>query len=180
MLKLVCAGTIAGLLASATLAVPPAMAGSESQVVAVDRSQQSSSIVAIAVGDPNLATLVTALTKADLVTTLEGKGPFTVFAPTNAAFAEIPSAILDYLLANPAILKEVLLYHVATGFQILDFDLLPAPLATVQGEKVWVHSGNLFTATSITVNNSNVIAKPIVASNGIIYVIDSVLQPQYR
>jgi uncharacterized surface protein with fasciclin (FAS1) repeats len=178
MLKVLRACAIAGLLASATFANAPAMAGNETP--AVDRSKQSRSIVEIAVGDANLSTLVTALTKANLVTTLEGNGPFTVFAPTNAAFAEIPPAILDYLLANPPVLKEVLLYHVAAGEHVLDFDLLPAPLATVQGENVWVHSGNPFTATSITINNSNVIANPIAAANGIIYVIDSVLQPQFR
>jgi uncharacterized surface protein with fasciclin (FAS1) repeats len=72
-------------------------------------------IVQIAVADPNLSTLVTALTKADLVTALSGAGPFTVFAPTNQAFAALPPGILNRLLNNTAELKDVLLYHVLAG-----------------------------------------------------------------
>ena len=72
-------------------------------------------IVQIAVADPDLSTLVAALTKANLVTTLEGAGPFTVFAPTNEAFAQLPPGILNRLLANVTELTNVLLYHVVPG-----------------------------------------------------------------
>jgi uncharacterized surface protein with fasciclin (FAS1) repeats len=110
-----------------------------------------------------------------LVKTLEGPGPFTVFAPTNAAFSKLPTALLDYLLANPSVLQEVLLYHVAVGADALR----PAPLKTAQGESVFPSFSYGESGLTVTVNNSSVTARPIEASNGVIYIVDSVLMPQF-
>jgi uncharacterized surface protein with fasciclin (FAS1) repeats len=132
--------------------------------------------VQIAAGDPDFSILVTALTDTGLVKTLEGKGPFTVFAPTNEAFAKIPAGLLVYLISNPSVLKSVLLYHAAAGSDALT----GASIKTVEGERAFP-SVSLKTngETVVKVNNSTVSVKPILASNGVIYVIDSVLMPQF-
>ena len=137
------------------------------------------SIVDVAVGSQDFTTLVSVLSAANLVTTLQGPGPFTVFAPTNAAFAKIPAAVLGAIVSDPALLTQVLLYHVAAGR--VDFRRADEPrvLGTVQGEKVFARvTCNAGTAT-LRVNNSTVAVKPIMVDNGIIYVIDSVLLPQF-
>lgn len=133
-------------------------------------------IVDVAAGNPNFSTLVTALGAADLVTTLQGKGPFTVFAPTNDAFAKVDPALLNYLLANPAELTKVLLYHVAPGANDLRFAFLTRDVGTVQGQEVYAERER----DTLSINNSRVLGQAIVTDNGIIYVIDSVLLPQYR
>jgi len=133
-------------------------------------------IVDVAVGNPAFSTLVTALQAADLVTTLQGRGPFTVFAPTNEAFAKIPPALLNYLLANPDELGSVLAYHVVPGARDLRFQFKTRDLKTVQGQEVYAERE----ANRLSVNNSLVTGKVIHTDNGVIYVIDSVLLPQYR
>lgn len=133
-------------------------------------------IVDVAVGNPNFSTLVSALGAANLVSTLQGPGPFTVFAPTNAAFAKIPAPVLNYLLANPEQLKKVLLYHVAPGLKDLRFSFVPRDFKSVGGQRVYAKA----TQTTLRINNSNVQGKVIRVNNGIIYVIDSVLLPQFR
>jgi transforming growth factor-beta-induced protein len=153
-----------------------ALATGTTDSLAVDDSRAASNIVQIAVSDPDLSTLVTALTDTGLVSTLEGRGPFTVFAPTNKAFAKLPVGLLDYLLANPAILKQVLLYHVASETGTLNGN----PIKTVQGEKVFATFKFNPSGLTLEVNNSWVSVKPIKASNGVIYIIDSVLLPQFR
>jgi len=150
-----------------------AFTGSISATIAV--AAPSESIVEIAVADPDLSDLVKALTDANLVKTLEGKGPFTVFAPTNSAFAKVPSALLDYLNANPSILASVLLYHVAAGAD----RLTPSPIKTVEGELVFPSFSYGINGLTVTVNNSVVTLRPIQASNGVIYLIDNVLLPQF-
>jgi uncharacterized surface protein with fasciclin (FAS1) repeats len=132
--------------------------------------------VQIAVSDPDLSTLVKALSDTGLVKTLEGPGPFTVFAPTNEAFAKLPVGFLDYLLANPPILKQVLLYHVASGSGALTAD----PIKTAQGEIVFPSFDFGTSGLAVEVNNSGVSPTPIKASNGVIYIINSVLIPQFR
>lgn len=133
-------------------------------------------IVDVAVGNASFSTLVAALQAADLVTTLQGKGPFTVFAPTNDAFGKIPPALLNFLLANPEALKTVLLYHVTPGIRDLRFQFAPRDFVTVQGQDVYAdrESDTLF------INNAKVQGRAILTDNGVIYVIDSVLLPQYR
>lgn len=133
-------------------------------------------IVDEAVSNPNFSTLVTALQAADLVTTLQGPGPFTVFAPTNAAFGKIPPAILNFLLADPAALRSVLLYHVVPGAQDLRFAFRTRDLRTVQGQEVYVERED----PRLNVNNARVQWKTIRTTNGIIYIVDSVLLPQFR
>lgn len=133
-------------------------------------------IVDVAVGNPAFSTLVTALQAADLVTVLQGKGPFTVFAPTNDAFAKVPPALLDFLLANPAALSDVLLYHVTPGIKDVRFQFTPRDLKTVQGQDVFADRES----DGLYINNSIVQGRVIRTDNGVIYVIDSVLLPQYR
>jgi uncharacterized surface protein with fasciclin (FAS1) repeats len=172
--------SLMGVIAAAWIGVisvggAPAFADATTEI-ATDTSKSSSNIVQIAISDPDLSTLVAAVKDAGLVATLESKGPFTVFAPTNEAFAKLPAGLLDYLLANPSILKKVLLYHVAGG----DITLSNAPLDTVLGEKVFPSFALGTSGVSVEVNNSWVSVKAIKASNGVIYLIDSVLLPQFR
>jgi uncharacterized surface protein with fasciclin (FAS1) repeats len=133
-------------------------------------------IVDVAVGSPKFTTLVAALQAADLVTTLQGAGPFTVFAPTNDAFAKVPAPLLDYLLANPQALSAVLKYHVTPGVKDIRFQFDTRDIKTVQGQEVYAERE----ANRLNVNNTRVMGKEIRTDNGIIYVIDSVLLPQYR
>jgi uncharacterized surface protein with fasciclin (FAS1) repeats len=127
---------------------------------------------AIAAGSFN--TLVTAVQAAGLVDTLKGEGPFTVFAPTDEAFAKIPKANLEALLADKEALTAVLTYHVVPG-RVTSKELVAArymTVKTVEGETVAIDA-----RISVTVNNANVVKADIDASNGIIHVIDTVLMP---
>jgi uncharacterized surface protein with fasciclin (FAS1) repeats len=130
-------------------------------------------IVDIAAGNDDFSTLVTAVTAAGLVDVLSGEGPFTVFAPTNAAFAALPPGALDAVLADPDLLTAVLTYHVVAG-DVRAADVVTLNKArTVQGE--WLA---ISTAAGVTVDSANVVATDIVASNGVIHVIDAVLLPK--
>lgn len=133
-------------------------------------------IVDVAVGNPAFSTLVTALQAADLVTTLQGPGPFTVFAPSNDAFAKVPAGVLNFLLSNPDALTDVLLYHVVPGAKDLRYQFKPRDLQTVQQQDVFVDRER----DQLQINNSLVSGKVIRTNNGVIYVVDSVLLPQYR
>ncbi|MES1207963.1 MAG: fasciclin domain-containing protein [Pseudomonadota bacterium] len=132
-------------------------------------------IVDTAVAAGTFKTLTAALTAAGLVDTLKGPGPFTVFAPTDAAFAKLPAGTVDTLLmpANHDQLTAILTYHVASG------DLTKADLAkvttvkTVEGQNVTI----AVTAGGVKVNDANVTTADIACSNGVIHVIDSVLLP---
>jgi uncharacterized surface protein with fasciclin (FAS1) repeats len=137
-------------------------------------------IVDIAVATPELSTLVSAVSAAGLVETLQGKGPFTVFAPTNKAFAKLPPDILNYLLANKDELTNVLLYHVTAGRADLRSAVVAKPVKTVQGQRVFARVTVKGSTAVLAINNSKVVLRPIIADNGWIYVIDSVLLPQYR
>jgi len=129
-------------------------------------------IVDTAVAAGNFKTLVVALKAADLVNTLKGKGPYTVFAPTDEAFAKIPKADLDALLANKEKLSAVLTYHVVPG-KVMAKDVKAGDVATVNGKTI-----KITTANGVVVNMSKVTATDIDASNGVIHVIDSVLMPK--
>lgn len=133
-------------------------------------------VVDAASGNPAFSTLVSALQAADLVTTLQGPGPFTVFAPTNEAFAQIPPGVLNFLLADPEALKEVLLYHVVPGARDFRFQFRARDIVTVQGQDVFVDRD----VDALQINNAFVTGQVIRTDNGVIYVIDSVLLPQYR
>lgn len=153
---------------------PASLEARNCEITQVTRVQGT--IVDVAVGNPAFSTLVTALQAADLVTTLQGKGPFTVFAPTNDAFAKIPPALLNFLLANPEELSSVLLYHVTPGIKDLRFQFVPRDLVTAQGQDVYADREE----DTLFINNSKVLGRVIRTDNGVIYVIDSVLLPQYR
>jgi len=129
-------------------------------------------IVDTAVSAGQFNTLAAALTEAGLVETLKGPGPFTVFAPTDAAFAKIPKADLDALLMDKAKLTAVLTYHVVSG-SVMAADVKPGAVKTVQGSTFKVAAD----AKGVKVNNANVIKTDIVADNGVIHVIDTVLMP---
>ena len=129
-------------------------------------------IVDTAFAAGNFKTLAVALKAADLVNTLKGKGPYTVFAPTDEAFAKIPKADLDALLANKEKLSAVLTYHVVPG-KVMAKDVKAGDVATVNGKTI-----KITTANGVVVNTSKVTATDIDASNGVIHVIDSVLMPK--
>jgi transforming growth factor-beta-induced protein len=132
-------------------------------------------IAEIAVSNPNFSTLVKALTAADLVDTLKGDGPFTVFAPTNAAFAKIKPATLNALLNNKEALKKVLLYHVVPG-KVMAADVVKLK----NGTKVKSAAGPTITvkvSPGVMVNNAKVTKTDIEATNGVIHVIDTVIMP---
>jgi uncharacterized surface protein with fasciclin (FAS1) repeats len=133
---------------------------------------QAKDIVETAVAAGDFKTLATALGAAGLVDSLKGKGPFTVFAPTDAAFAKIPKADLDALLKDKAKLTAVLTYHVVPG-KVMAADVKAGSVKTVQGSNLTVT-----TAGGVKVNNANVVKTDIVTSNGVIHVIDTVVIPK--
>lgn len=118
-------------------------------------------------------TLVTAVQAADLVGTLKGPGPFTVFAPTDAAFAKIPKAKLDALLKDKAALTKVLTYHVVPA-KVMAADVKPGKVKTVEGDSLTIAAQG----GKVMVDNANVSKTDIVADNGVIHVIDTVLMPK--
>lgn len=138
-------------------------------------AQGEQNIVEIAAGDDRFETLVTAVQAAGLVDTLQGDGPFTVFAPTDDAFAALPAGTLEALLADTDTLTKILTYHVVPG-KVMAADVVGMngqEAGTVQGENVMVKvdGGN------VMINDANVIITDIEASNGVIHVIDKVIIP---
>ena len=130
-------------------------------------------IVDVASADGSFSTLVAAVTAADLVETLSGTGPFTVFAPTDEAFAALPAGVLDALLLpeNKALLAQILTYHVVAG-KVMAADVTDSDVATVEGQTV-----KLSTADGVTVNGATVVVADVAASNGVIHAIDAVILP---
>ena len=135
-------------------------------------SVQAKDIVDTAVAAGQFKTLAAALQAADLVGTLKGPGPFTVFAPTDEAFAKIPKADLDALLKDKAKLTAVLTYHVVPG-KVMAKDVKAGKVKTVQGSELTVA-----TTGGVTVDASKVVKTDITADNGVIHVIDTVLLPK--
>jgi len=135
-------------------------------------SAHAMDIVETAVGAGSFKTLATALGAAGLVDTLKGKGPFTVFAPTDEAFAKIPKADLEAMLKDKAKLKAVLTYHVVAG-KVMAADVKAGKVKTVQGSELTVS-----TSSGVMVDNAKVIKTDIVADNGVIHVIDTVIMPK--
>lgn len=132
-----------------------------------------SDIVDTAVSAGSFNTLVTAVKAAGLVDTLKGPGPFTVFAPTDEAFAKIPKADLDALLADKEKLTAVLTYHVVPG-KVMAADVKPGMVKTVQGGEITV----AVEGSTVKVDNATVVKTDINTSNGVIHVIDSVIMPK--
>jgi uncharacterized surface protein with fasciclin (FAS1) repeats len=135
-------------------------------------SVQAKDIVDTAVAAGSFNTLATALGAAGLVDTLKGKGPFTVFAPTDEAFAKIPKADLDALLKDKAKLTAVLTYHVVPG-KVMAKDVKAGQVKTVQGSSITVT-----TAGGVMVDKAKVVKTDIAADNGVIHVIDTVIMPK--
>ena len=144
-------------------------------VMAVGLSAQAmaADIVDTAVSAGSFNTLVTAVKAAGLVDTLKGKGPFTVFAPTDEAFAKIPKADLEALLKDKQKLTAVLTYHVVPG-KVMAADVKAGEVKTVQGNALMVQAKD----GKVSVDGANVIKTDIGASNGVIHVIDSVVIPK--
>jgi len=137
------------------------------------RAGSHKDIVDTAVAAGSFKTLASALQAAGLVDTLKGAGPFTVFAPTDEAFAKIPKADLDALLADKAKLAKVLTYHVVPG-RVMAADVVKLHEAkTVQGQMVKIDA-----SSGVKINGANVVKPDVEASNGVIHVIDSVILPQ--
>lgn len=137
--------------------------------------KEAGTIVAVAAGNPDFSTLVAAVKAAGLVDTLNSAGPFTVFAPTNAAFAKLPAGTVESLLKpeNKAKLTAILTYHVVAG-KVTAADVVKLKSAdTVNGKAVKITAGH----HGVKVNDANVTATDIKASNGVIHVIDTVLIP---
>lgn len=129
-------------------------------------------IVDTAVKAGSFKTLVTAVQAAGLVDTLKGPGPFTVFAPSDEAFAKIPKDKLDALLKDKAALTKVLTYHVVPG-KVMAKDVKAGKVKTVQGQEV-----TLATSGGVTIDGAKVVATDVAASNGVIHVIDTVIMPK--
>ena len=134
-------------------------------------SANAKDIVDTAVSAGSFKTLAAALQAAGLVDTLKGTGPFTVFAPTDDAFAKTPKAQLDALLADKAKLTAVLTYHVVSG-AVMSKDVKAGMVKTVQGSSLTVS-----TMGGVKVDGANVTSVDIIADNGVIHVIDSVVLP---
>jgi uncharacterized surface protein with fasciclin (FAS1) repeats len=129
-------------------------------------------IVDTAIEAGSFSTLARALAEAGLVDTLKGPGPYTVFAPTDAAFAKLPAGTLDALLADRAKLTRVLTYHVVPG-KVMAADVVKLDrVQTVQGQSVPIATGQ-----GVKVGDANVLKTDIEASNGVIHVIDAVILP---
>ena len=157
--------------AAAAIAAAPAVAQHSSTTPATP----TQNIVQVASSNPQFSTLVSLIKEAGLVKTLSGKGPFTVFAPTNAAFKKVPAETLAALKADPAKLKAVLTYHVVPG-------TVPASkVVTLSGKSVKTVEGSPVKITvrgkTVRVNNARVTATDIRAKNGVIHVINGVLIP---
>jgi uncharacterized surface protein with fasciclin (FAS1) repeats len=142
-----------------------ALAAATSFAVAAD-------IVDTAVADGRFKTLVKAVQEAGLVDTLKGKGPFTVFAPTDEAFAKLPAGTLESLLQDKQKLAAVLTYHVVPG-KVMASQVKPGKIKTVEGQSLNVTKKN----GAVMVDNAKVTMTDIAASNGVIHVIDTVVVP---
>lgn len=166
-------------LAVATAVAAPAVAGNygDKQTAApATTSQTVGTIVDVAASNPDFSTLVAAVKAAGLVDTLNGAGPFTVFAPTNAAFAKLPPGTLEDLLKpeNKAKLAAILTYHVVAG-KVLAADAVKLDKATtVNGADADIN----VEGGTVTIDGATITATDVAASNGVIHVIDTVMLPE--
>ncbi len=158
---------------STAASASPTMASSEEAMASSEAPAAAGDIIDIASTTKGFSTLAAAVTAAGLVDTLKGTGPFTVFAPTDAAFAALPAGVLDALLLpeNKDALVKILTYHVVSG-AVMSGDIADGEVATVEGQKV-----TLSTANGVTVNDATVVQADVVGSNGVIHAIDAVLLP---
>jgi uncharacterized surface protein with fasciclin (FAS1) repeats len=135
-------------------------------------------IVDTAIAAGSFKTLVTAVKAAGLVDTLKGKGPFTVFAPTDDAFAKLPKGTVEGLLKDIPKLTAVLTYHVVPG-KVMAADVIKLKTAkTVQGQEVKIDASKWHLHKNVKINDAEVVKADIVTDNGVIHVIDKVLLPK--
>ena len=177
---------VGGLAVAASLMLGTVACGSDSKSASSDTTkkaetsttmaqQKPATIVDIAAGNADFSTLVGAVKTAGLAETLSGTGPFTVFAPNNAAFAKLPAGTLASLTAEQ--LTPILTYHVVSG-EVMAMDVKPGKVKTVNGAELTINvEGTKVTITDAKGNTVNVIKTDIVGSNGVIHVIDGVLMP---
>ena len=164
-------------LASALTLTPSLLAGecSASKTASAATCTTGKDLVAVAAGADNFKTLVAAVKAAGLVETLQGKGPFTIFAPTDAAFAKLPAGTVESLLKpeNRDKLVAILKYHVISG-KVLAADVKTMEAKTVQGQRVKL----VVSDAGVTVDNAKVVKTDVMAENGVIHVIDTVIIPK--
>ncbi|GJM09677.1 MAG: beta-Ig-H3/fasciclin [Lysobacteraceae bacterium] len=134
--------------------------------------KKSNTIVDVASANGNFTTLLAALDAADLTDTLKGDGPYTVFAPTDAAFAALPEGTVEALLADPQALANILTFHVAAGKTTAETVVTLDSVTTLQGGSL-----DVSTANGVMIGKANVVAADVMADNGVIHVIDAVLLP---
>ena len=181
-IKIAAAGGIAALLFlsgcssdtdEATAPTTSAAAPSESAMASEPAMAEPGTIVEVAASNPDFETLVAAVTAAGLAETLSGEGPFTVFAPTDEAFDALPEGVLDALLLpeNKDALTSILTYHVVSG-EVMAADVTAGDVPTVEGSDIAITTDG-----GVKVNDANVTATDVDASNGVIHVIDAVLVP---
>ena len=154
-----------------TVAAETTAAASETSAM----TEEPGTIVDVASGNPDFSTLVAAVGAAGLVETLSGEGPFTVFAPTNDAFAALPAGLVDKLLLpeNKDVLTQILTYHVVSG-AVMAADVTAGDVPSVEGSPITV----TVEGGTVKLNDSaTVIATDVMASNGVIHVIDAVILP---
>jgi len=167
--------TIAAAAVAALLALSACSSDSETTESATEsEAVVSNTIVDVASANSDFSTLVAAVAAADLVGTLSSEGPFTVFAPTNEAFAALPAGVLDALLLpeNKATLVKILTYHVVSG-AVYAADVADGAVATVEGQSI-----TLSTKDGVSVNNAKVVIADVMADNGVIHAIDAVILPK--
>lgn len=160
-----------GACTPAPTAQPPVSEPTKAPVATM--APTAKDIVDTALADGRFKTLVAAVQAAGLVDTLKGEGPFTVFAPTDEAFAKLPAGTVEALLKDPAKLKDILLYHVVAG-NVMAADAAKLTSAnTVQGQAITIKAEG----GKVMINDATVIIADVKASNGVIHVIDTVLLP---
>ena len=172
-MKVLRSGAVVAVALIAALTLSACGSDSEESMDMATEETTVGTIVDVAVSAGNFTTLVAAVTAADLVETLSGTGPFTVFAPTDEAFAALPAGVLDALLLpeNKALLAQILTYHVVSGM-VMAADVTDGDVATVEGSTI-----KLSTMGGVTVNGATVVAADVPASNGVIHAIDAVILP---
>lgn len=162
-------------LAIALVAIA-ALAGAPSALAQANHSEAAAhehDIVDTAVSAGQFSTLVAAVQAAGLVDALKAEGPYTVFAPTDEAFAALPEGTVESLLANPEALAQILLYHVVAG-EVMAADVVNLTSATtLQGQDISISVDG----ESVRINGATVVAADVAASNGVIHVIDTVILP---
>lgn len=178
-IKILQISTLSGLCGLGVLVADVALAAEVNRSASTGEPQswllaQAGNIVEVAAGDDQFSTLVTAVQAADLVEPLSSEGPFTVFAPTNAAFAALPADTLQALLEpeNQDLLTQVLTYHVVAGELGADSVIAASTLETLNGDVNVNVVGD-----DVMINQANIVMADVPASNGVIHVIDQVLIP---